>query len=109
MTEDISEWADMMQDVVSVEVYLGRDKYGTAFYGSTRSYQARVNYKNNLIRTATGEQVVSRGYAIMACSDPVEPKDRITLPDHTTPLILAVNQTNDERPIDPLYTRIDFA
>lgn len=105
---DIADWADLMTDSVTVEKFVSRDTHGVAtFAPNPKVYAARVNYANHYVRDASGELVVATGYAIMACTDPISPKDRFTLTDGTTrPNILAVNAETDEA--GPLYTRVDW-
>lgn len=103
----IEEWADLMTDTVKVSPFIKRDTYGDPTYGKLSSYKARVNYETHFIRAATGEQVVARGWAIMATVNPVSVNDKISLPDGSSPLILTVNVETDEK--GPLYTRLDFA
>lgn len=103
----VDDLLDLMTDKVTVEAFLMRDSYGQAAYGSPMTYAARVNYSNHYVRTAEGEQVVARGYAIINRTDPISTMDRITLADGSTPLILVSNAETDET--GPIYVRIDFA
>lgn len=103
----ISDWLDMMTQVVTVEPFVSRDAYGAATYGAATDYQARVNYKSHFIRTADAEQVVARGTAWLAADGPISVNDRITLPDGSQPLLLDSNGENDEA--GPLYVRLDFS
>lgn len=104
----IEDWLDLMTDSVVVEPFVSRTTHGVPTYGAARDpYAARVNYQVHYVRNADGEQVVARGYAIIATTDTITVKDRITLADGTQPLILIANLETDEA--GPLYTRIDFA
>lgn len=102
----VADWLDLMPATVTVQTFVGRDSYGTASYGSPITFSARVTYKNDYIRVATGEQVVSRGHIWIATVEDVTVQDLITLPDGTTPPLLAVEQIADES--GPLYTKVYF-
>lgn len=103
----INDWLDLMPAVVTVQSFISRNADGAPQYGSPVSYRARVSNKNQLIRDASGEQVVARGVAWLATVDPLTVYDSYTLPDGTTPKILAVDQTPDEK--GPLFTKVYFA
>lgn len=96
----------MMPDTVLIAPFTGMDQYGARTFGPDAPYQARVNNKTHFIHVGTPQQVQAKGTAIMACITPVSVNDRITMPDGSNPLILDVNQENDE--VGALYTRLDL-
>lgn len=105
---NIADWLDEMTDQITVTPFVRRDSYGAPIYGAPfPAYNARVDYQQNFVRTASGEEKVSRGYVIFDKQDAMDPNDKITLSDGTNPLILVLNLETDE--VGPLYTKIMFA
>lgn len=74
----------------------GFNGYGEATHGTPAPYQARVLYRARLVRDAKGVQTVSRGEVWIAAPLHVGLQDRITLPDGSTPQILAAELLTDE-------------
>lgn len=105
---DISPWLDMMNNQVVVEPLTSRNAYGVASYGSATPYAARTNNSIRRIMNKDGEQVVSRGGAIVASPVDIPIDSRITLDDGSQPLLLASNSEPDEDG-GILYVRLYFA
>jgi hypothetical protein len=103
---DIGEFLELMPDTVGVEAFVSRNPWGIASYGARRDYRARVTYKTSYVRAMSGEQIVARGYAILATTDPIGDKDRITLPDGEHPSVLSADRESDEN--GPLYSKLYF-
>lgn len=92
----ITDFADLMPDTVTHAEHAGNDRWGSPSYGSPVSFSARVVYRPESVRAADGAEVVARGHVWLLGSPAVDPKDEITLPDATTPPILAVERFPDE-------------
>ena len=105
--ESITDWADLMPEFVTVQVAQSVNDQGAPMYGSPISYRSRVNFQNRMIRNAQGDEVAARGRAWLATTDLIGTRDKILLPDGTTPQILNVGTVPDES--GDLYTQIDFA
>ncbi len=94
----INDFADCMPHTITHEEFSGRDGYGKSLYGSSANYSARVVYKPTKVRTAEGREQLARGVVwILGAPEEVIPEDRITLPDGTTPTIMAVDIIADEK------------
>ena len=92
----VSDWSDLMNQTVSHAEFAGRSEYGKPTYGSPVDYSARVVYKQKLVRRPDGSEVVSQGEVWLQSNVSVTSEDEITLPDNTTPPILAVERFSDE-------------
>ncbi len=76
---------------VSTDGY-GRPAYST----SSISCPCRVTEKQHLVRSFEGEQEVASTIAWARSTSTFSPSDRITLPDGTTPRLLAVEEYRDD-------------
>ena len=70
----------MCRHTVVVEPYAGQDAYGVRVYGSATSYRARVVGERNVVRDATGAEVVSNTKVWIASDTQIDVKGRVTLP-----------------------------
>ncbi|WP_207456064.1 hypothetical protein [Azospirillum sp. SYSU D00513] len=93
----IDDLADLMPDVVEHAPANGHDVYGAPSYGPASTYRARVAYRSRLVRDRNGDTVAARGSAWLAGAPVVGLDDRVTLPDGTSPPLLAVDRLTDER------------
>lgn len=92
----VSDFTDMMPHTVTHATVASRDTYGAKTYNTATSYTARVTYKPTMVRSADGMEVLARGVVWLMGSPAVDPDDQITLPDSTTPPILAAELIPDE-------------
>ena len=76
---------------VSTDGY-GRPAYSTA----ALSRYCRVTEKQHLVRSFEGEQEVATTVAWVRSTSTFSPSDKITLPDGTTPRLLAVEEYRDQ-------------
>lgn len=102
----INDWLDMMPHTVTHAAYAGRTAYGAPAFGSPASYRARVSYEASYIRKTDGSEVLARGNVILAGTPAVTPEDQITLPDGSTPQIIAADMHADEH--GPHHTSVHF-
>ena len=73
------------------------DGYGRpAYTTSALSRYCRVTEKQHLVRNMEGEQEVATTIAWVRSTSTFSPSDRITLPDGTTPKLLAIDEYRDE-------------
>lgn len=59
-------------------------------------YLCRIVAKTKTVRTLTGDEKVSNRQVYLASAPGVTPKDKLTLPDGTAPVILSVDAYPDE-------------
>ena len=89
----------LMPDTLSVQALKGvsTDGYGTASYSTAAaSYRCRVVEKQTLVTTFEGVEQVARTVVWVRSSSTFGPWDKITLPDGTSPGLLAVQDFRDE-------------
>jgi len=92
-----AEFAEMMVDTVIIEPGLTTTEfYAQPSFGAPVSYRARVVRENRMVRSDTGEEQISRTHVWIFGIAGATPKDRITLPDGTQPLIMTVDRYPDE-------------
>ena len=92
----IADFAELLNQTVTVKALSSRDSYGKPTYGAGTSYSARVSFKARLIRGADDRLHQARGEVWLQSNVAVALDDQITLPDGTTPPILAVERAADE-------------
>lgn len=95
----VSDWLDLMPATVTYEAVASRDEYGKpATYSAAVSYRARVSYTTRrVINRANGQDAVSSTTVWLNGNIPsMQPDDRITLPDGSTPKILSWDIPMDE-------------
>lgn len=95
-----------LQPLVSLEAWTGQDAYGQQTYAAAVSIRALVEQKVSQIRSRlTGEMVMTTAKVSFlrpvapngaaGRAEPVDTRDRITLPDGFTGPIVAVNSFTD--------------
>lgn len=80
---------ELMPHFVTVEKRISTTEYGVPTYGTSSRYQARVERKRRMVRNAAGEEKISTVTVYFGSTPGLNPEDRITLPDGTTPVILS--------------------
>jgi hypothetical protein len=70
--------------------------YGTPAFGSASTYTARVVGKQILVDTFRGTEELTKTVVWVKATSTFGPSDQITLPDGTTPELLAVETYPDE-------------
>lgn len=96
-----------LQASVSYESWLRTEGDGTRVFDTPRSVPALVTRRQKLVKTASGEMVMSQ--ASIAFLDPaivVNELDRITLPDGTTGPILNSDGFVDRGTGHPILTEV---
>ena len=94
-----------LQVDVTLEAWTGSDSHGAPTYAAGVTIPAIVEMKNRLINIANGEQVQSRATVTFVRPvtangatgrrEPIDPRDKITLPDGETGPILDVQGVFD--------------
>ena len=103
----ISDFADMMNDTVTVTPFSSYDGYGKPTYGTSVSYpNSRVRLKVQQIIDFEGNDVIAGGDVRLGSSTIIGVTDKMTLPDGTTPKILNSMSVPDEA--GDSYTRVFF-
>ena len=102
MTWD-TEFEDLMPNTCYRHPYSGQNQYGEPTFSSQVAVQCRVVHKPTLLRQSGGgevsgaeQEVVSAATIYCAGSPGWGMRDKITLPDGTTPIILDVRRYPDE-------------
>lgn len=80
---------------VTITPVVSRDMYGKVTLGAPGTYPAYVEGRVQMVRTAAGDERASSVTVILAGMVQVGPDDRLTLPDGTSPPILAVGTVPD--------------
>lgn len=107
----VTHGSDGVQTAVTFEAWTGLDGYGKPTFAVAKTLTAVVERQQRLIRTNTGQDLMSRmrvlvldppkAHGATGRTEPIDPRDRLTLPDGTTGLILDVDGVIDpttERP-----------
>jgi len=92
----LSDFLDCMPSSITREPFVDEDKYGEFTYGPGVAVQCRIQEREERVTIQSGEEVLARGRVYLGVITGASTKDRITLPDATTPEILAVRKVNDE-------------
>ncbi len=103
----ITSLRSMLTSTITVEPWSSQDVYGQATYGTAVSMAARISKAPKLVRADDGREVVAGSTAwVDPVSTIIGARDRVTLPDGTTPTVLSVERIPDER--GRVCTRIRF-
>jgi hypothetical protein len=92
----VSDFLDLMPATISHAPLVSRDAFGLPTYGSDTEYRARVIYKPTHVRGPAANIVLAKGVVWIAGTPTIGSEDRLTLPDGTTPPILAAARIPDE-------------
>lgn len=89
----------LLNQSVIIETFHSLDRYGDCSYNVGVTYPARVERRVRIVRSFKGEEAVSTVSVFLSgeVSAIIDAKgrDRITLPDTTTPVILAIEDGID--------------
>jgi hypothetical protein len=102
-----------LQVAVTHEPWVGKDQYGGPVFGTPVSRQALVEMKQRLRRSYTGQEVMQMAAVTFLVPvepngaagrrEPIDPRDRITLPDGTTGPILDAAGLADPDTANPYF------
>ena len=91
-----NDFLELMTQTCTIEPFGAYNEYAEPSFGTAVSYTCRTVHKTNLIRTDAGKEITSIAQTWIFGAPGISPKDRITLPDGTTPQILRVDRFPDE-------------
>jgi len=91
-----SAFLGLMNSNVTVSTRSGHNNYGEPTYGSGSTYRARIHEKAGFVRTADGEVIEVTTEVWVNSTKAFTVDDRVTLPNGTTPQVVAVNRPFDE-------------
>jgi hypothetical protein len=98
-----------LTETVTIAPFASVDGEGTSTPGPPKSYPARIERKSRLVMNAAGQMVQQAG--VVFIGGPVIPlvsnRDRMTLPDGTTPPIIVANRMDDQFGV-PHHVEISF-
>ncbi len=103
----VDDWADLFTETVTLKPFVSRDARGLVTFGTGTDFKARVIHKPTMVRNKQGSEVVSSGQVWIQGTPTVTPEDEITLPDASTPELLAAISFPDEDGAH--HTKIFFA
>lgn len=92
----LSDFLDCMPSTITREPFVDDDKYGERSFGAGVAVQCRIQEREERVVIQSGEEVLARGRVYLGVITGASTKDKITLPDGTTPEILAVRKVDDE-------------
>ena len=81
-----------MSETVEIATATARDEWGKSTFGNDIPYKARVQDARQVLKSSSGEQVVSTKTVFIEGDVDVDPDSRITLPDGSTPDIIEVHK-----------------
>lgn len=89
---------DLLASTVVVSPWSGfsSDGEAVATYGAGSTYSARVVSKQTKVQTFEGAEEVATTEVWIASTSTFGPSDRVTLPDGSSPVMLAVETYRDE-------------
>jgi hypothetical protein len=93
----INDFADMLNQSVTLTEMASRDAYGMPSYGTPASYESRITYKDQLVRDKNGQEVVAKGFVWIQGTPTITPEYQLTLPDNSTPPILTTETYYDDK------------
>lgn len=70
--------------------YVGMDAYGKPAYADLHTHQARLEFRNRRVVDQTGVERLSRARVFFDGTAMLDVKDKVVLPDGTSPLVLAL-------------------
>lgn len=84
-----------LNQTITIEKYSSTDAYGEVTYASGINYPSRVDFAPELVKSLTGEQIVSSASIMLEGTNDITVRDRITLPDGSKPKIISISKTPD--------------
>lgn len=97
MTQMIDlELLELLESTVQIAPIASRGLDGKATPGDDAPYRAHISNRRDMVRNASGEEVMTNGSADLDSAYPtISESDRITLPDGTKPSIVAISTSYD--------------
>lgn len=96
MSFEAASYLEFMPSTVSIQTRAGSNNYGEPSVSTTvTKYRARITFQPHEMRRAGGEVVAVKNICWVASTGTINATDKITLPDGSTPTILAVQTPMD--------------
>lgn len=105
-----------LQVTVTHEAWTGVDGYGKPTFSRARCVRAIVEQRQRAMRSRSGEVIFTRASVLIleplapngarGRVEPIDPRDRVTLPDGTTGPIVDVNGLVDPSTDAPYYAEV---
>lgn len=90
------DFLPLMLQTITVQHQSAVDKYGKPSWGSSDSYRCRIMNTERMVRDSEGREIVEAGRAVVwGVVSGVSVKDRIVLPDGSTPPVVTVSTMQD--------------
>jgi hypothetical protein len=104
-----TDFEELMPHTVTVASLSGlsTDGYGTETFGTATSYSARVIGKQHVVKSLTGIDETARTLVYIASTSTFPASAQYTLPDASTPEVLAVEAVPDEDGVH--HIKVSFA
>lgn len=89
--------SNLLNQTIQLSTFNSVNKYGDASYNTAASYKARVERRIKIVRSMQGTEAVSTSAVYLDGSVSLDSKgrDKITLPDGSTPTILTISDGID--------------
>lgn len=78
-------------NTVTISPFSSMNSYGLPSYGTAVSHTCLLVKMPRMVRTVTGQERVSTAQIYLTSAPGTSVKDKVTLPDGTTPVILQVD------------------
>ena len=78
-------------NTVTIAPWVSADSYSKSTYGTAVSHTCLLVRSPKMVRTVTGQEKVSMAQVYLTSAPGTSVKDRVTLPDGTTPVIMHVD------------------
>lgn len=98
------DYLELMDEQLLIEPRIGLDAYNNPIFGDAYSALCRVQRHYKMIRDTQGREVISSAHIYLYDAYPIQPEDKIVLPDGKAPVILNVTRISDDR--GPYFTEI---
>lgn len=85
----------MLTQVITQQAYSGQDMYGKPSYGPPQERPARIELLVETVMDQSGQERISNTRLTLDGDVPVHMRDRVVLPDGSSPAIQAVYALDD--------------
>lgn len=92
----ITDFKEMLRQVVVIAPLVSRDSYGAPVYGPEASTKARIGHSKTIMRGSDGSDIAVSSQVWMLKKFAVSAQDKIIMPDGSTPPILKVEEYWDD-------------
>ena len=86
----------MLVDTIAHSAYTGQDSYGKPIYAAPVNHSARVEYRTTTVTNVQGQERTSNAVVFLDSDISINVRDKITLPDGTSPAIQDIKSPRHE-------------